>query len=264
MRRIINDLPVFTEGTNNKRAIIFVHGFPFDHLMWEKQVYELSKDYYCVTYDIRGLGESPAGSGQYTIEMFVDDLEIILDDLKLKEVILCGLSMGGYISLRAVERMENEFSELILCDTKSSADDNEGKLKRAAAIKQIDSGNFESFIETFVSNCFGEDFISKNRNEFEKVVNRSKRNNPLGVKGSLLAMTGRTDTTHYLSKISIPSLILSGEKDKLTPPGIMKQMAEQINQVKFVLVKNAGHMTPIENPQAANNAIKEFLQANKL
>ena len=133
MKRTINDLPVFTEGVNNKHTIIFVHGFPFDHLMWKNQIDELGKDYFCITYDIRGLGESPVGDGQYTMEMFVDDLENIIDELKLNNPILCGLSMGGYISLRAVERMENKFSALILCDTKSSADDNQGKLKRAAA-----------------------------------------------------------------------------------------------------------------------------------
>ena len=262
MKRTINDLPVFTEGINNKHAIIFVHGFPFDHFMWKSQIDELSKDYYCVTYDIRGLGESPVGDGQYTIEMFVDDLEFIINDLKLSDPILCGLSMGGYISLRAVERMEKKFSALILCDTKSSADDNEGKLKRAAAIKQINAGNFENFIEAFVTNCFGEDFISKNRNEFEQVVNRSKKNNPLGVKGCLLAMAARTDTTHYLSKISIPSLIISGEKDKLTPPEVMKQMAEQIKGSSYVLVKNAGHMTPVEKPEIVTIEIENFLKRN--
>jgi pimeloyl-ACP methyl ester carboxylesterase len=264
MKRIINDLQVFTEGKNDKCPIVFVHGFPFDHLMWKNQIDEFSKEYFCVTYDIRGLGESPVGPGQYTIEMLVDDLEFIIDDLNLNKPVLCGLSMGGYISLRAVERMENKFNALILCDTKSSADDDEGKLKRAAFIKQIDKGYFEEFIESFVTNCFGEDFINKNRKEFEEVVDRSKKNNPLGVKGCLLAMAGRTDTTNYLSKISIPSLIICGEKDKLTPPEVMNQMENQIGQSKFVLIKNAGHMASIEDPETVNNAIKEFLDANEL
>jgi pimeloyl-ACP methyl ester carboxylesterase len=77
-------------------------------------------------------------------------------------------------------------------------------------------------------------------------------------------MAGRTDTTNYLSKISIPSLIICGEKDKLTPPEVMNQMANQIGQSKFVLIKNAGHMASIEDPETVNNAIKEFLDANEL
>ena len=262
MKKIINGLSVFLSGNNESNVIVFVHGFPFDHIMWQAQVEKLSKEYLCVDYDIRGLGESTVGDGQFTMEMFVDDLEKIIDELKLSRPVLCGLSMGGYISLRAVERMQEKFSALILCDTKSSADDNEGKLKRAAAIKQINLGEFDSFIESFVLNCFGEKFVNENNSEYRKVVERSKKNNPLGVKGCLLAMAGRTDTTGNLPKIKLPTLIICGSEDKLTPPSVMKPMAEQIPNSEFVLVNNAGHMTPIEYPQVVSRAIKDFLKKN--
>ena len=208
------------------------------------------------------LGNPPVGDGQFTMEIFVDDLEKIIDELKLDKPILCGLSMGGYISLRAVERMQDKFSALILCDTKSSADDNEGKLKRAAAIKQINLGEFDAFIESFVLNCFGEKFVKENNAEYRKVVERSKKNNPLGVKGCLLAMAGRTDTTRNLPKIKLPTLIICGSEDKLTPPSVMKPMAEQIPNSEFILVESAGHMTPIEYPKVISRAIKDFLKKN--
>jgi len=262
MRKTINGLSVFISGSNDSKAIIFVHGFPFDHTMWQEQVDDLSKNFLCVSYDIRGLGESPAGDGQFTMESFVDDLEKITDELKLEKPILCGLSMGGYISLRAMERMQNKFSALILCDTKSVADDNEGKLKRAAAIKQISSGEFNTFIESFVLNCFGEMFVKENSVEYRRVVDRSKKNNPIGVKGCLLAMVCRTNTTENLSKIKIPTLVICGSEDKLSPPDVMKSMANKIPNANFVLVEGAGHMTPIENPQVVNKAIRDFLIKN--
>jgi pimeloyl-ACP methyl ester carboxylesterase len=159
MQTAIKNLDIFIDGDDKNTPIIFVHGFPYDNSMWDEQVKALSNEYYCVRYDIRGLGTSPAGDGQFTIEMFVDDLENIINELKLDRPILCGLSMGGYISLRAIERMQEKFNALILCDTKSAADDNEGKVKRAAAIKQINSGDFDSFVESFVLNCFGEKFV---------------------------------------------------------------------------------------------------------
>ena len=157
------------------------------------------------------------GDGQFTIEMFVDDLESVVDGLKLDKPVLCAFSMGGYISLRAMERIQNKFSGVILCDTKSEADDNAGKIKRASAIKQINSGDFENFIETFVLNCFGERFVKEENVEYRKVVERSKKNDPIGVKGCLLAMAGRTDTTESLSKINIPTLVICGSEDKLSP-----------------------------------------------
>jgi len=262
MKKIINDLSVFLSGENESKAIMFVHGFPFDHLMWTAQVKELDKEYLCVSYDVRGLGESPAVNGQFTIESFVDDLETIVYELKLDKPILCGLSMGGYISLRAIERMPDKFCSLILCDTKSVADDNEGRLKRAAAIKQINSGEFEAFIEPFVLNCFGEKFVKENNAEYRRVVDRSKKNNPIGVKGCLLAMVSRTDTTENLSKINIPTLVICGSEDKLSPPDVMKSMADKIPNANFVLVEGSGHMTPIENPPAVNKAISYFLIKN--
>lgn len=264
MQRTINGLNVFLNGDENKTPIIFLHGFPFDYYMWDEQVKEFSRDYYCVRYDIRGLGSSTAGDGLYTMEMFVDDLEIIIQELKLNKTILCGLSIGGYISLRAVERMQEKFSAAILCDTKSAADDNEGKLKRAAAIKQINSGELGTFVESFVLNCFGKNFIEKKNSEFKKIVNLSKTYSPLGIKGCLLAMAGRTDTTGSLNKISLPTLLICGSEDKLSPPEAMKPMSDQIYKSIFVLIEDAGHMTPIENPKLVNKSIRDFLAQNKM
>ena len=255
----INDLSVFTVGEKKNTPFVLVHGFPFNHSMWDEQIKELSKQYYCVTYDIRGLGESSAGDGQFTMESFVDDLEIIVNELELKKSILCGLSMGGYISLRAVERMEVKFSTLILCDTKSDPDNSEGKLKRAAGIKMINEEGVEKFVRQFVPNCFSENFMSAHKEEYKNVINRSQHNSPKGVKGCLLAMAGRTDTTPFLQKISIPTLVICGEKDKLTPPAVMKSMANNINNSEFIIVRGAGHMAPFESAKIVNQKIKEFL-----
>jgi len=263
MNITINNLSVFTSGDDDKTPIIFVHGFPFDHYMWEKQIKELNDDHYCIAYDIRGLGQSAAGDGQLTIESFVDDLENILNVLKLDKPILCGLSMGGYISLRTVERIEERFRALILCDTKSLADDNEGKLKRAAAVKLINDEGVENFVNQFVPNCFSDSFMAGYKNEFEKVLTRSRLSSPGGVKGCLLAMAGRTDTTHYLPEINIPVLLICGREDKLTPPDVMKPMSEKIKDSKILIVESAGHMTPIEKPEIVNKEILRFLSELK-
>jgi len=264
MKKIINDLSVYVSGNNESKTILFVHGFPFDHTMWQTQVDEFSKDYKCVSYDIRGLGESPAGDGQFTMESFVDDLEIILEELKLNRPILCGLSMGGYISLRALERMQESFSAAILCDTRSEADNNEGKLKRAAGIKRINKEGLAPFVKDFITNCFGDDFKQNRKEALQNIIEKSLQFNPVGVKGGLFAMLSRSDTTTSLGKINIPTLIICGEQDTLTPPPVMKEMFHKINKAEFVEIPKAGHMTPIENPQAVNKAIRDFLIKNKL
>lgn len=260
MKEIINGLSVFLEGNSKNKPIIFLHGFPYDHTMWKAQIDELSEKYFCVTYDIRGLGESPVGDGQYTMESFVADLESIINELKLDKAILCGLSMGGYISFRAIEKMEEKFSAVIFCDTRSEADNNEGKLKRAAAIKRINTEGLPPFAKDFITNCFGDDYKKNYKDKFDERIAISSAFNPIGVKGSLLAMLGRNDTTEYLSKIKIPALVICGENDVLTPPAVMKSLAEKIKAAEFVVIKNSGHMSPIENPKEVNEAIKIFLK----
>lgn len=262
MKKLINNLFVYTAGNEKNKPLLFVHGFPYDHTMWKKQIEKFSKSYYCIAYDIRGLGQSPAGHGQHTMEMFVDDLESIINDLKLNKPILCGLSMGGYISLRALERMQEKFSAVVLCDTRSEADNNEGKLKRAAGIKRISTEGLAPFVKDFITNCFGDFFKQNKREELEKIIQDSSKFDPLGVKGSLLAMLSRTDTTLSLDKINLPTLVICGEQDALTPPAVMKVMFHKIPNAEFVEIKNAGHMTPIENPEEVNVAISNFL--NKL
>lgn len=256
-RKVSNS--IYKHGNPLATPIVFIHGFPYDHNMWDKQITFLQNSYYCIAYDIRGLGNSAAGDGQITMESFVDDLEEIIDELMLDKPVLCGLSMGGYISLRAVERMEERLGGLILCDTKSEADNNEGKLKRAAGIKKINEFGVQKFVEDFVPTCFAEESV-KNLTEYKETLARSLKSDSVGVKGCLLAMQGRTDTTSYLEKIKIPTLVICGEEDKLSPPSAMESMAKKIQSSEFVLIPNAAHMTPLENPEFFNRVILEFLK----
>jgi pimeloyl-ACP methyl ester carboxylesterase len=260
MKLTINSLKVYTKGNKNNHPIIFIHGFPYDHSMWDNQIEVLKNSYYCISYDIRGLGESYIGDGQYTMEAFVWDLYSIVDELKLNKPTLCGLSMGGYIALRAVTKEQEKFGSLILCDTRSEADDNAGKLKRSNAIDKINVEGVESFVNEFVPGCFHPKIKERNNEMYEKVLTECKSQNPIGVKGALFAMLSRLDTTKALKNISIPSLILVGKKDALTPPKVMKQLADRILESQFVIVPKSGHMTPLENPEFVNKKILQFLR----
>ncbi len=262
MEYSINGLKVFSEGKISNKSIIFVHGFPYDHTMWNYQIDVLKKDYFCITYDIRGLGKSYVGDGQYTMEAFVWDLFSILDELKIEKPILCGLSMGGYISLRAIEQEQKRFSGLILCDTKSESDNNKGKIVRSNSINKINVDGVESFVSEFVPKCFHPDTPKNLSKMFNGILTIAKKQNAIGVKGAQIAMISRRNTTKSLAKIKIPTLVLAGEKDALTPPKTMKKMAKRIKNSSFYIVPNSGHMTPLENPEFVNDKIYNFLNDN--
>lgn len=259
MEYSINGLKVYTRGNKENKPIIFVHGFPYDHTMWDNQVNALKDSYYCITYDIRGLGNSYIGDGQYTMEAYVWDLFSILDGLHVESPILCGLSMGGYIALRAVQKDQDRFSSLILCDTRSEADNDEGKLGRANAIDKINVEGVQNFADGFVKKCFHPKSPERISEVYKQTLQVASNQNSLGVKGALFAMLSRTDTTNYLSQIKIPTLVLVGKRDSLTTPKIMKKMAKQIRGSKFIKISKAGHMSPIENPEKVNEEISKFL-----
>lgn len=255
----MDKLKIFSQPINNRKPIIFVHGFPYDHRMWIKVINLLQNDFYCITYDIRGLGESPVGDGNYSMDLFAEDMLNVIKDLNLDKPALCGLSMGGYIALRTIEKSESTFSYLILLDTKSEPDNEEGKSKRDTAIKKIDNDGLSAYVKEFIPTCFSKKFKQENEGELNTIIGFAEQHNPVGVKGCITAMKNRTDTTPYLSKIKIPTLVLCGEEDALSPPEKMKEMGDKINGSKFKIISHAGHMTPIENPVAVAEEIKKFI-----
>lgn len=259
MEPIKDNLAIFQHGKKENLPLLFVHGFPYDHRMWDAQINKFQSNYYCITYDIRGLGESPARGGQFTMEDLADDLLDLIEEMSLKKPVVCGLSMGGYITLRAVEKDESKFGGIILCDTKSAADTDAAKLNRAAGIRKIDEQGAEKFASDFIANCFAEESIKKLGPEYEEIVQRAAGCDPLGLKACLLAMAGRTDTTSYLPKLKIPALLMCGEKDNLTPPDVMRKMAEDIDKKSFSIIPHSGHVTSVENPEAFNMAVLNYL-----
>jgi pimeloyl-ACP methyl ester carboxylesterase len=259
MHSKINGLSVHCSGDSKNPAIVFLHGFPFDSGIWNKQVDALQADYFCITYDIRGLGSSEPGDGQYTIELFVDDLIDVLNSLNVYTAALCTLSMGGYIALRALEREYIRFNKLILCDTRADTDDNNGKIKRATACKKIAAGGTAKYVADFLPNCVAEKFLNNAVAEYNEMVTRFSNANPTGLKGCQIAMMGRNDLTGFLPRIEIPTLVLCGEYDTFSPPALMQNMAAKIPGSSFYIVPEAGHMAPLENPGFVNPLIAGFL-----
>jgi pimeloyl-ACP methyl ester carboxylesterase len=238
---------------------VLIHGFPLGSEMWHSQIQALKKSYRVVAYDLRGQGRSDTGDGQFTLEFLVDDLIALLDKLKIERAILCGLSMGGYIALRSTERETDRVNGLILCDTKSEADTNEGKLARAAAIKVIKKDGVKTFARNFLNDALSSMSLS-DRNLVGATMKIICRNKPLGLCATLLALAGRTDTTGFLPRVKVPTLILAGDSDKITPPEFSRRMHSSIQGSELRLITKAGHLSNIENSIEFNSHLLKFLK----
>lgn len=241
--------------------VVFIHGFPFSHAMWRTQMDAAGAEgYRVVGYDLRGHGQSDVGDGQYTIESHVDDLIALLDHLKIAKIVIVGLSMGGYITLRALERSPERFSAAVLCDTRSEADSDEGKIKRAGGIKNVKKNGSESFANDFVKAVFAKESLEKIPTVVESIRGIISHMPPLSIAGTLLALAARTDTTSSLASIVIPTLILVGEHDITTPPSASRAMHDNIRGSELHMVPGAAHMSNLENPAFFNQKLLGFLR----
>jgi len=250
-------------GISTAVPVVFIHGFPFSHKMWTfpgGQTEALASTHRVIAYDIRGHGDSEVGDGQYTIELFVDDLIAFFDHLSISKAVAVGLSMGGYIALRAIERHPDRFRGLVLCDTKSEADSNEAKVKRASSIKAVKANGPRQFAQNFVAGVFTAESFNARAEAVKAIQSTIERTAPLSLCGTMLALAGRTDTTSSLPSITVPTLIMVGEQDVLTPPAASQAMKEKIPNAELYLLPGAAHLSNIENAPEFNTHLVGFLQ----
>lgn len=246
--------------TENKSAtpVVFIHAFPMTKNMWDEQIEFLKKDYRVIAFDIRGLGKSKLQS-PYTLEFVVDDLVKLLDQLKIEKAVVVGLSMGGYVALRAVERNPEHFRALVLADTKSEPDTDAAKLSRYKALATIQDQGVKNFVDGFIKNSVAPSTVTEKPDVFKRANLIASSNNANGVSSALLALISRTDTTASLAKIQIPTLILHGELDTVIPLAAAQSLNEKIKGSKLVTIPKAGHLSNLENAEAFNSALGKFL-----
>lgn len=259
----IRGLNVVEFGEENSPAIVLIHAFPFCNRMWDKQVEVLQKSFRVVAPDLRSFGYSDPGDGIYTIDTHVSDLISIIDSLQLDKPIICGLSMGGYIALRAVELYQPKFKGVILADTKAEADTNPYKIRRFEQIRMIRNGQREQFTEGFIKGAITEKNLAENPELVENLKKIISWQSDKAIMSALLTMAARTDTTDLLEKFDLPLLILVGKEDRLTPPEYSKIIYGKTKNSDIKIINDAAHMSNMENPDEFNNAVLDFLKQFK-
>ncbi len=263
MRAFLNGSNIHYDLSGNPAApaVTFVHGFPFSLEMWKGQIgAAAAAGYRTMAYDVRGHGSSDVGDGQYTVESHVDDLCSLLDHLKIPKTVIVGLSMGGYITLRAMEREPGRFTAAVLCDTRSEADTDEARIRRASSAKSVKKTGSTTYAAEYVKLMFTKESFTSNPAAVELIRGIIARTPPLSIAGTLIALAARTDTTASLASIRIPTLILVGERDTVTPPSSAESLHVKIPGSELHVVPGAAHMSNLENPAFFNAALTTFLK----
>lgn len=257
---LVNNLVVsYTDnGPEEAPVIIFIHGFPLNKTLWDNQVDALKKDYRAISYDIRGHGDSEAGNEEFSIELFVNDLLNFMDALKIEKTSLCGLSMGGYIALNAIENHPERFEALVLSDTNCIADSPETKEKRMKTIENIQENGIEKYAEDSVELFFVPESLIIKVREIDDVKKMILKTSQQSLYKTLLALSVREETCSKLSEITIPVHFIVGEEDKITPPKASELMHQKIKNSTMHIIPHVGHLSNLENPDEFNEQLKTF------
>ncbi len=261
----IDGLRMFVDerGAAQPEVILFVHGFPFDHSMWTNQMAVFSAHYHCIAPDLRGHGGTsavvPNDNQSMTLDRMAGDLLALLDQLApRKPVTLCGLSMGGYIAFAMWRRQPGRFARLVLADTKATPDTPEVLARRQAQADTVKAEGAKAISTSMITGLLA-------RQHRDDVIGVSVRRmiestSAQGIIATLHALAGRPDSTQTLATIDIPTLVIVGEKDQTTPPADAHYMVERLPaNPRFIMIPQAGHLSPLENPAAFNTALSDFL-----
>jgi pimeloyl-ACP methyl ester carboxylesterase len=244
------------------QAVVFVHGFPFDSSMWEPQIrLSVAAGRRAVAPDLPGFGRSavPRDRSAYSIDGYADLIAALVADLGLGPVVLVGLSMGGYIALAVARRHPSVLAGLVLADTRPDTDTAEGRQNRTdQQIKVEAAGDVAELVDPLLSKILSES--SPRHAEVRAFLSEMMRATaPAGWIGAQEAMKARRDQTDVLPSIAVPTLVMVGEADALVPLDVAETFAKSIPDADLVVIPEAGHVTNLENPEAFNAALTEFL-----
>ncbi len=236
--------------------LLLIHGYPLDREIWAQQLTGL-RGVRMLAPDLRGFGQSEVVDGPATLATYTDDLIALLDHLEVPRVVLCGLSMGGYIALDLVQRYRDRVAGLILMATRAAADSPAQREGRDAALATLAANGAGPIVQGLGEQVFGAGTPASVR---EPVLGRMRRTAPAGIAAALGAMRDRPDATPLLATLGdIPTLVVAGAEDRLRLPGETQAMAAAIPGGRLVEIAGAGHLPGLEQPEATNQAIQEFL-----
>lgn len=256
-----NKVSYYDEGHGDV-PVIFIHGFPFSKETWKEQIAAVAPTHRAIAYDVRGHGASEAGTATFSVPQFADDLLSLMDALLIQEAVICGLSMGGYIALHAVEKQPERIAGLLLCDTQCAADTEEGRQKRMKTIAFIKKNGLKEYADESVKNLFAPQSLTENGEQVNFIRNLITNTKAESICLTLQALADRKEKCSILDQIKVPAEIIVGREDKVTPVAAAQKMHDLIPASQLRIIERAGHLSNLENPSDFNETIKAFLTAH--
>jgi 3-oxoadipate enol-lactonase len=247
--------------SSDRLALLLIHGFPLDSGMWVPQLEELGGFARVIAPDLRGHGESEAVTSPYSMEMLAHDCVGLLEHLAIRPpVVVCGLSMGGYVAFELYRQYPELVAGLILVATRAGADSEEAKANRDNAAENVRANGVPALVEGMLPKLLAPQTAAADPALVDVVRAIMLATSPEGAVGALQAMRDRPDSTPTLAEIDVPTLIIHGRDDQLIPLAEAEAMHQAIKGSRLVALPDAGHLPNLENPELFNDAVIDFLE----
>jgi 3-oxoadipate enol-lactonase len=236
--------------------VMLSHGLATDLTMWDELTGALKDRYRVLRYDSRGHGASAAPAGDYSLDLLVDDAAALLDALDVKQTHFAGLSMGGMIGLGMLIHHPQRMKSAAIADSRhtTTPDFTQAWLDRIAAVRK---GGIEAVVASTVSRWSSEGLAKRNPAvvaRMEAMVRGTSANGYCGCAAAL----ARLNYGSRLGEIKAPTLVICGDEDHGAPPDNSRQMSAMIKGSHFLEIKQAGHISNIEQPAIFNDAVRGF------
>lgn len=254
----INNLNIAYTDSGIGRPVVLIHGYPFNRSLWNEQVEALSSTCRILAPDLRGFGESDAAATATMNEM-AQDVAQLMDRLEITQAAIGGLSMGGYVALAFYKQFPSRVRALVLADTRAQADTEESKQTREQQAKKALDEGMAGIADSMLSKLLTPETVSKRPEVVKRVRDMMLKTKPEGAAAALRGMAERDDQTDLLPRIAVPSLILVGAEDAITPVADSEKMHQAIAGSRLVVLENAGHVSNLERTEQFNDALVGFL-----
>jgi pimeloyl-ACP methyl ester carboxylesterase len=239
--------------------IILIHGHPFNRTMWAPQTAFLGKHYRVIVPDLCGYGENRQCGDKTLLSTFASDVRGLADLLGLEKFGLGGSSMGGQIVLECYRQFRERIAALVLADTFAQLDTPERKQLRLTTADRLISEGMGRYSDEELQKMIAPEHITSMPAVAEHVLRMMKNTSPRGAAAALRGRAERVDYTPLLPKIDVPVLIIVGDRDQYTPVPDAQFMHNKIRDSKIAVIDHAGHMANLEQPDAFNRIVLEFL-----
>ena len=254
-----DDAQIYYESMGDGSPIVLLHPFPVHHEFWKPIAGKLATRYQVILPDLRAHGCSEVGKGTATMGKHAVDLMRLLEAVQIPKAVFVGVSISGYVLFEFWRRFRDRIAALVLANTRAEADTEQGRANRLKSIADSRLHGTGKFFDAQVQNLIGD---TTRRTRPDIVANARAMMQMMSVDGLVAiqqGMAARPDSVPTLRTINVPTLIIAGEEDTVTPIANAQLMHQQINGSRLQMIARGGHYSALEHAEEFGRVLRQFL-----